>query len=121
MLKVYSIEQEEFCEISNLRSGKNQNLSFSSNDVAWSAVDSHILATAATNGVVTVWDLTKFGRQKQQFVYLEHERTTHTVTFHGTEGHLLISGSQDGNIKCFDLRVEKAVHTYFWLDGEIRF
>lgn len=94
-----------------MRGGKNQNLSYSSNDVAWSVLDSNLLATAATNGVVSVWDLSKFGRQKQLYVYSEHERTAHTVTFHGTEP-LLISGSQDGTIKCFDLRVEKAIHTY---------
>lgn len=95
-----------------MRGGKNQNLSYSSNDVAWSLLDSNILATAATNGVVSVWDLSKFGRQKQLLVYNDHERTAHTVTFHNTEINLLISGSQDGTIKCFDIRCDKAVYTF---------
>lgn len=112
VLKVYSIEPDGFVEICNMRGGKNQNLSYSSNDVAWSTIDHNLLATAATNGVISVWDLSKFGRQKQLYVYNEHERTAHTVTFHCTEPNLLISGSQDGTIKCFDLRCEKAVHTY---------
>lgn len=112
VLKVYSIDTDGFSEVCNMRGGKNQNLSYSSNDVAWSVLDSNLLATAATNGVVSVWDLSKFGRQKQLHVYSEHERTAHTVTFHGTEPNLLISGSQDGTIKCFDLRIDKAVHTY---------
>lgn len=74
---------------------------------------SGILATAATNGVVSVWDLSRFGRQKQLLVYNEHERTAHSVAFHNTEPHFLISGSQDGTIKRFDTRYDKAVTTFF--------
>uniref|UniRef100_A0A8D8G678 GATOR2 complex protein WDR24 n=1 Tax=Culex pipiens TaxID=7175 RepID=A0A8D8G678_CULPI len=118
LLKVFSIESDGFTEVCNMRGGKNQNLSTSSNDVAWSALDSNILATAATNGVVSVWDLSKFGRQKQLLVYAEHERTAHSVAFHGAEANLLISGSQDGTIKCFDLRTDKtAINTYFSNSG----
>ncbi|XP_058059631.1 GATOR complex protein WDR24 [Anopheles bellator] len=121
LLKVFSIENDGFTEVCNMRGGKNQNLSYSSNDVAWSSLDSNILATAATNGVVSVWDLSKFGRQKQSLVYNEHERTAHSVAFHGTEANLLISGSQDGTIKCFDLRTDKiAVNTYFSNSESVR-
>jgi len=100
--------------------GKNQNLSYSANDVAWSTLDSNLLATAATNGVVSVWDLSKFGRQKQLLVYNEHERTAHTVTFHSSEPNILISGSQDGTIKCFDIRSDKSVNTYFCNSESVR-
>lgn len=103
-----------------MRGGKNQNLSYSSNDVAWSHLDNNLLASAATNGVVCIWDLTLFGRQKQKMVYQEHERTAHTVTFHNSDPNLLISGSQDGTIKCFDMRVEKAVHSYMSNSESIR-
>lgn len=120
MLKVYSIEPDGFLEVCNMRGGKNQNLSYSSNDVAWSTLDNNLLATAATNGYVSVWDLSKFGRQKQMYVYTEHERTAHTVTFHSTEANLLISGSQDGTIKCFDLRVDKAIYTFFSNSESVR-
>lgn len=121
LLKVFSIENDGFTEVCNMRGGKNQNLSYSSNDVAWSSLDSNILATAATNGVVSVWDLSKFGRQKQLLVYNEHERTAHSVAFHGTESNFLISGSQDGTIKCFDLRVDKtAINTYFSNSESVR-
>lgn len=120
-MKVFSIENDGFTEVCNMRGGKNQNLSYSSNDVAWSALDSNILATAATNGVVSVWDLSKFGRQKQLLVYNEHERTAHSVAFHNTEANLLISGSQDGTIKCFDLRSDKtAINTYFSNSESVR-
>lgn len=120
LLKVFSIDNDGFTEICNMRGGKNQNLSYSSNDVAWSAIDNNILATAATNGVISVWDLSKFGRQKQLLVYNEHERTAHSVTFHSNEPYLLISGSQDGTIKCFDTRYEKSVFTYFSNSESVR-
>lgn len=120
LLKIFSIDDDGFTEVCNMRSGKNPNLSFSSNDVAWSTLESNLLATAATNGVVSVWDLSKFGRQKQLLVYNEHERTAHTVTFHSTEANLLISGSQDGTIKCFDTRCEKSVNTYFSNSESVR-
>ncbi|XP_058130131.1 GATOR complex protein WDR24 [Anopheles ziemanni] len=121
LLKVFSIENDGFTEVCNMRGGKNQNLSYSSNDVAWSSLDTNILATAATNGVVSVWDLSKFGRQKQLLVYNEHERTAHSVAFHGTEANFLISGSQDGTIKCFDLRMDKtAINTYFSNSESVR-
>ncbi|KAL9893205.1 GATOR complex protein WDR24 [Glossina fuscipes] len=120
LLKLYSIENDGFTEVCNMRGGKNQNLSYSSNDVAWSALDSNILATAATNGVVSVWDLSKFGRQKQLLVYNDHERTAHTVTFHSGEANILISGSQDGTIKCFDTRCDKAIYTFYSNSESVR-
>ncbi|XP_031630571.1 GATOR complex protein WDR24 isoform X2 [Contarinia nasturtii] len=120
LLKVLSIDSDGFTEVCNMRGGKNQNLSYSSNDVAWSMLDKNLLATAATNGVVSVWDLSKFGRHKQLLVYGEHERTAHSVTFHTTDQNLLLSGSQDGTIKCFDMRVEKSVNTYYSNSESVR-
>lgn len=115
-----SIDSDGFTEVCNMRGGKNQNLSYSSNDVAWSMLDKNLLATAATNGVVSVWDLSKFGRHKQLLVYAEHERTAHSVTFHTTDPNLLLSSSQDGTIKCFDMRTEKSVNTYFSNSESVR-
>lgn len=119
LFKIFSVDG--FTEVCNMRGGKNQNLSYSSNDVTWSHLDANILATAATNGVVCIWDLTLFGRQKQKLTYQEHERTAHTVSFHMSDPNVLISGSQDGLIKCFDLRVEKnAVHTFMSNSESVR-
>lgn len=112
VLKVFSVENDGFTEVCNMRGSKNQNLSYSSNDVAWSNIDNNILATAATNGLVSIWDLSRFGRHKQMKVYSEHKRTATTVTFHSRENYL-ISGSQDGTIKAFDLRNDKAINTFF--------
>lgn len=118
LLKVYSIESDGFTEVCNMRGGKNPNLSYSSNDVSWSHIDTNILATAATNGVVAVWDLTKFGRQKQTLSYNDHERTAHTVEFHLVDPNVLVSASQDGTIKYFDLRTDKGSVATFHSNSE---
>lgn len=85
LLKVFSIQNDGFVELNNMRgaaagSQKNHNLSYSSNCVAWNPIDAHILATSSTNGSVSLWDLKKFGRQKQLLVFNEHERTTRKNT-----------------------------------------
>lgn len=79
-----------------------------------------ILATAATNGVVSVFDLSRFGRQKQLLTYNEHERTAHSVEFHMTDPNFLISCSQDGTVKRFDTRHEKAVATFYSNSESVR-
>lgn len=83
---------------------KNLNLTYSSNAIAWSQLETNILATSATNGAISVWDINKFGRNKQLHVYHDHERTTHSVVFHQTDPSLLLSASQDSTLKLFDLR-----------------
>ncbi|XP_063233136.1 GATOR2 complex protein WDR24 [Bacillus rossius redtenbacheri] len=112
VFKVFSIE-EEFVESCNLRVGKNLNLNFSCNDVAWNTIEDHILATAATNGAVVLWNLNRPSRSKQDHVFIDHKRTVNKVSFHTAEPTLLISGSQDGTMKCFDLRMKEATRTFF--------
>ncbi|XP_046677727.1 GATOR complex protein WDR24 isoform X2 [Homalodisca vitripennis] len=112
VFKVFSIEEEEFVENINLRVGKNLNLNFSCNDVAWSLHEDHVLATAATNGAVVLWSLNRPSRSKQDHVFLDHKRTVNKVSFHPAEPHWLISGSQDGTMKIFDLRVKEATRTF---------
>lgn len=99
VFKIFSIENE-FVERDNLRVGKNINLNFSCNDVVWSPVDDQVIATAATNGAVVVWNLNKPGRAKQEQVFnrpQDHRRTVNKVNFHPSEPGLLISGSQVRN------------------------
>lgn len=81
---------------------------------------SDILATAATNGVVSVFDLSRSGRQKQFLTYNDHERTTNSVCFHMTDPHLLLSCSQDGTVKRFDTRADKAVTTFYSNSESVR-
>ena len=79
VFKIFSIEEEEFQERENLRVGKNINLNFSCNDVVWSPIDDQLIATAATNGAVVVWNLSKTGRSKQEQVFNDHKRTVNKV------------------------------------------
>lgn len=81
--------------------------------MAWSWTDDHYLATAATNGHVCVWNLNKMGKAMQEQVYQEHKRTVNKVNFHITEPNRLISGSQDGTMRYFDIRMKNAVAIFY--------
>ncbi|XP_032517205.2 GATOR2 complex protein WDR24 isoform X1 [Danaus plexippus] len=120
VFKVFSIGENEFSEVCNLRVGKNLNLNFSSIDVAWSTIEENTLATAATNGAVVVWNLGRSGRSKQEHVFSDHKRTVNKVSFHLTEPSLLISGSQDGMMKYFDLRMKEVARTFISNTESIR-
>ncbi|CAD6208442.1 GSCOCG00003454001-RA-CDS [Cotesia congregata] len=113
VFKIFSVLDDKFEEVYNLRVGKNLNLNFSCNDVTWNLNDDHLIATAATNGAVVLWNLNKVTRSKQEHVFTDHKRTVNKVSFHTTEPMWLISGSQDGTMKCFDLRIKEAAKTFY--------
>lgn len=110
--KIFAIDENELVEKINLRVGKHMNLNYSTGDVAWSHYDENILATAATNGSVVTWRLDKPSLSKQDTVFQDHRRTVNKVNFHPLEPHLLLSGSQDGTMKLFDLRKKEVVFTF---------
>ncbi|XP_064455618.1 GATOR2 complex protein WDR24-like isoform X2 [Ornithodoros turicata] len=120
VFKVFDITNDEFVERMNLRVGKNLNLNFSCSDVAWNSVDDHILATAATNGAVVTWNLNKSSRSKQDMVFQDHKRTVNKVCFHPTEPNILLSGSQDGTMKIFDIRKREAAATFLSSSESVR-
>ncbi|XP_008206371.1 GATOR complex protein WDR24 isoform X2 [Nasonia vitripennis] len=113
VFKIFTLLEDRFEEFCNLRVGKNLNLNFSCNDVAWNLIEDHMLATAATNGAVVVWNLNRPSRSKQEHVFVDHKRTVNKVSFHMSEPMWLISGSQDGTMKCFDLRIKEATRTFY--------
>lgn len=112
IFKIYAIEEEQFVEKLNLRVGRKPSLNLSCADVVWHQMDENLLATAATNGVVVTWNLGRPSRNKQDQLFTEHKRTVNKVCFHPTEAHVLLSGSQDGFMKCFDLRRKDSVSTF---------
>lgn len=57
--------------------------------------------------------MNKQGRSKQDHVFNDHSRTVNKVNFHPIDAPLLISGSQDGTMKCFDLRTKEVIKTFF--------
>eukprot|EP00117_Sycon_ciliatum_P006615 scpid23107/ scgid10081/ WD repeat-containing protein 24 len=111
VFKVMSITPSGFEEVHNLRVGR-VNLNFSHTDVQWHPITDELLATAATNGAVVLWDLTRQSKNKQAHLFNDHKRTVNKVCFH-TDGNGLLSGSQDGTIKSFDIRTPpKALQTF---------
>ena len=123
VFKILKISDEEakFSELMNMRVGKNINLNSSCNDVVWSHLDPNILASGATNGAVVIWNLQLNKRMKMNSCYTDHKRTVNKVCFHPNDGNLLISGSQDGRMNLFDLRVkEKAISTFLSQSESVR-
>lgn len=83
------------------------------NDVKWShGRCSNIIATAAANGQIMVYDIK---RVEVEIARLhEHTRQVHKLGFSPLDGHTLLSGSQDGTVRVWDLRDlarEKSVMT----------
>ncbi|XP_074036380.1 WD repeat domain 24 isoform X2 [Leptinotarsa decemlineata] len=113
VFKIYAIEEDKFREICNVRGSKHLNVGFSCNDVSWSPTDDHFIATAATNGHVCVWNLTQTGKAMQEQDYQDHKRTVNKVNFHASEPYKLISGSQDGTMRYFDIRLRSAVTVFY--------
>eukprot|EP00731_Ephydatia_muelleri_P024253 Em0016g524a len=93
---------------------KQLNLNYSSNDVQWNPNEDQQLATAPTNGSVVLWDLQKMTKSKISHVYENvHERAVNKLSFHPREVSVLLSGSQDATMCCFDTRVKTGpVATY---------
>lgn len=112
IFKIFALEEEGFVERLNLRVGRKPSLNFSCADVMWHQADDSLLATAATNGAVVTWNLSRPCRNKQEHLFAEHKRTVNKVCFHPSEAHMLLSGSQDGFMKYFDLRKKESVSTF---------
>ncbi|KAI9755780.1 MAG: hypothetical protein M4579_004143 [Chaenotheca gracillima] len=78
------------------------------NDVKWSH-GSHdtTIATAAPNGKIVLFDV---NRSEVQVARLhEHNRQVHKLAFNPHQGFFLLSGSQDGTMRLWDLRTASAV------------
>ncbi|ORX49056.1 WD40 repeat-like protein [Hesseltinella vesiculosa] len=104
ILKILTVTPEEVTETLNLRVGSQSTLNFSSNDVKWgnNATKSKI-ATAATNGSILIWDIYRVGRKVDRIIN-EHARAVNRICFQPENGHILLSASQDGTMRCWDLR-----------------
>ncbi|XP_041367417.1 GATOR complex protein WDR24-like [Gigantopelta aegis] len=103
VFRIISIEDDMFKERANLSVGR-VNHNYAAADVSWNHNDESMLASAATNGHVVIWDLNKNSRSKQEHVFSDHKRSVHRVNFHSFESNLLLSGSQDGTMMLFDVR-----------------
>jgi WD40 repeat protein len=105
ILRILRIGHREITEMSTLRAPAEQR-KHSPCDVKWGTVhQKDTVATAGTNGTICVYDLKDgvLGR-----LLRGHGRQVHKVAFNPADGRLLLSGSQDGTIKLWDLRENKS-------------
>ncbi|KAI9648800.1 SEA (Seh1-associated) complex subunit [Ciborinia camelliae] len=75
---------------------------------------SSTIVTAGGNGRITVYDLNRAGGEGFEVARIqEHARQVHKLAINPFKGNWLLSASQDGSIKCFDLRdARRSVATY---------
>lgn len=89
---------------------KMSNLNMNMNDVKWEPIyQSATIATAAANGAIVVWQLQRSSSkssQRYERVITEHLRAVNRICFNKKQPWQLMSGSQDGTIKIWDLRVK---------------
>ncbi|ETV81620.1 hypothetical protein, variant 2 [Aphanomyces astaci] len=100
VLKIVALETTGFVEKKNLRSSKS-NLNFSTNDIRWHPQSDSMLATAATNGFLVLWDVQ---HKVQKREVKAHDRAVNRICWHPTDPNSLLSASQDGLIKLWDQR-----------------
>ncbi|KAK1935121.1 GATOR complex protein WDR24 [Phytophthora citrophthora] len=113
VLKVVALEASGFTEKRNLRVVGKPSLNFSTNDIRWHPHSDYLLATAATNGAVVIWNLEREGyKHVQERVLNGHRRAVNRICWHTSDWNVLISGSQDGTVKLWDKRGGKVVSTY---------
>eukprot|EP00833_Pecoramyces_ruminatium_P006569 jgi/Orpsp1_1/1180601/evm.model.c7180000074066.1 len=113
VFKVLQVSEFEIQEKYNLRLGARQNLSLSIiNDVQWCPHMKNIIATGSNNGAILIWDLNKLPQQAIDRTLNEHTRSVNRICFHPTDP-LLLSGSQDGYMKLWDLRMRGSAQTIF--------
>ena len=109
ILRILHVGADEISETANLRLSGDQKRHFQY-DVKWGPVyQKHIIATAATNGMICLYDV-KEGKLERTMK--EHNRQVHRLAFNQANGNLLLSASQDGSIKLWDLREKKSRHTF---------
>ncbi|KAI9596986.1 WD40-repeat-containing domain protein [Syncephalis fuscata] len=117
VLKVLSVNETEVTEALNIRVGSRLNLNFSSNDVQW--LTKQKIATAATNGAVVIWDLTRARQKLQERVISEHARAVNRICGGPPGSGLLLSASQDGTMRLWASHLTyKAKPAKLVLDGK---
>lgn len=114
IFKTIKVEDGRCTEELNLRSAIRSNPTQASGkarqvysidiaDVAWAKGDcGHYVAAATSSGKIILYDLGHAGLPAAQLH--EHFRQVHKVTFNPHRGSLLLSGSQDGTVRLWDVR-----------------
>eukprot|EP01132_Coremiostelium_polycephalum_P001973 gene1973-2427_t len=108
IVKIVSLDGNEPKIINNLRAGKTQSLNYTGNDCCWhpSNLENYkfVIATAATNGVVVIWNTTREGSRSVEKVLNEHTRAVNKLAWHPEKMDCLLTGSQDATLRYWDIR-----------------
>ncbi|GFR73772.1 WD repeat-containing protein 24-like [Elysia marginata] len=102
--------EDGFSENINLLLGKHRDpdQNFCTNDVAWHPSEENVIASAAANGGVVIWNLNMHGIFKQAKILTKHNRSVTRVLFHDSEHNQLLSASLDGFVMIHDTRTENS-------------
>jgi len=72
-------------------------------DVAWAkGTTGNFVAAATSNGVIILYDLNRLGIEIARL--FDHRRQVHRVTFNPHAGWYMLSASQDGTVRLWDIR-----------------
>eukprot|EP00041_Stephanoeca_diplocostata_P003694 m.36901 g.36901 ORF g.36901 m.36901 type:complete len:616 (-) comp14543_c0_seq1:2612-4459(-) len=110
LIKLVKLDEtgEAFAVDKNLRVGRTT-LTVCSTDVDWNPEKENIIATAAANGHVVIWDLSLLIEQKLSQDIEGHARTTTSVRWNPHNPNMLLSGAQDHMVKSWDMRASNDV------------
>jgi WD40 repeat protein len=105
VLKIVTLGHDGIREEANLRDAHKVNLNYSSNDVKWGkGATSKMLAIATTNGSIVTWHADHDSGRRLDRVISGHSRAVNRLSFNPGNGSWLLSASQDGSMKLWDLR-----------------
>ncbi|KAK5578609.1 hypothetical protein RB653_008281 [Dictyostelium firmibasis] len=108
IVKIVSVQNNEFKVTSNLRAGKTQSLNYTGNDCCWhpSLVESYrfLIATAATNGAVVIWNTVREGSKSVERIFTDHSRAVNKLAWHPDKLDCILTGSQDNTLRMWDIR-----------------
>lgn len=118
VFKILSFENNVFQERLNLKRGRHNVLNKTIVDIKWHYKRQNTLATAPTSGNVIIWDLLD-SQGTMIKVYAEHSRTVNKLSWKPNDESLILSASQDGLVKLWDIRNDKSSST-FEIKSEVR-
>lgn len=102
------LEYERLHEMTAPRTGRKNNLSASSTCVDWHPMHENIIATAASNGVVVLWNLDRQGQETVKQAEYKHAGAAHAVHWHPdpkAHPNWLLSCARQNVVKLWDTRV----------------
>ncbi|BFZ55415.1 SEA (Seh1-associated) complex subunit [Savitreella phatthalungensis] len=118
ILDVGANQVAEICDLRDMTEGRKQQTTSTTNDVRWGlGPTSGLLATAHSNGTVVTWDVERLSTNvTRRSTISGHGRAINRLVFNPGNGSWLLTASQDGNMRLWDLR-ERASAARFSLVG----